>query len=111
MVVPQIGQVPFVAGFPFFMVICVGFFISTFFLSLRQYPSTSITSLSSCQVFHQRSRTGRIVSVHLAQFNHVRAEDMRADARLALDTRLRSGARSRYPSEAWGHAPSLLGPA
>src|SRR5437588_7420694 len=35
------GQVPFVAGLPFFIVIGWGSFISTFFLSLRQYPSTA----------------------------------------------------------------------
>ncbi len=49
MVVPHTGQVPFVAGFPFFMVIGFGSFISTFFLSLRQYPSTAITSLYDTQ--------------------------------------------------------------
>src|SRR5947207_15635406 len=69
MVVPQIGQVPLVAGLPFFMVIGLGSFISTFFLSLRQYPSTAMTSLSCTQHFRQRSRTRRIVSTHLSQFN------------------------------------------
>jgi hypothetical protein len=33
---PQMGQVPFVAGLPFFIVICCGFWISTFFLSRTQ---------------------------------------------------------------------------
>ena len=33
---PQIGQVPLVAGLPFFMVIFSGFWISTFCLSLTQ---------------------------------------------------------------------------
>ena len=33
---PHFGQVPFVAGLPFFMVIFSGFWISTFILSLTQ---------------------------------------------------------------------------
>lgn len=33
---PHFGQVPFVAGLPFFMVIFCGFWISTFILSLTQ---------------------------------------------------------------------------
>src|SRR5574340_1698584 len=36
---PQIGQVPFTAGLPFFIVTCCGFLISTFRLSLTQYAS------------------------------------------------------------------------
>ena len=33
---PHFGQVPFVAGLPFFIVIRCGFWISTFILSLTQ---------------------------------------------------------------------------
>ena len=33
---PQIGQVPWSAGLPFFIVIFCGFWTSTFFLSLTQ---------------------------------------------------------------------------
>ena len=33
---PHLGQVPFQAGLPFFMVTLVGFFISTFILSRTQ---------------------------------------------------------------------------
>jgi hypothetical protein len=40
--VPQVGQDPVVAGFPFFMVICCGSLISTFFLHFKQYPLTAI---------------------------------------------------------------------
>src|SRR5215467_4310629 len=69
MVVPHTGHVPFVAGFPFFMVIGFGSFISTFFLSLRQYPSTAITSLYDTQDLRQRSPTRRIVAAHSPQFN------------------------------------------
>jgi hypothetical protein len=35
--VPHLGQVPFTAGLPFFIVICCGFWISTFILSFTQY--------------------------------------------------------------------------
>jgi len=38
----QVGQVPFVAGLPFFMVIDFGFFISLFALHFTQYPVTII---------------------------------------------------------------------
>src|ERR1700730_10406648 len=41
--VPQTGQVPVVAGLPFFMVIACGLLISRFSLHLRQYPVTAIT--------------------------------------------------------------------
>jgi hypothetical protein len=34
--VPQSGQVPVIAGRPFFIVICSGFLISTFLRSLTQ---------------------------------------------------------------------------
>src|SRR5437588_11273389 len=44
--VPQFGQVPVMAGLPFFIVMFCGFLISTFFLSLRQYPVTAIRSHS-----------------------------------------------------------------
>src|SRR5262252_6596906 len=53
------------------MVIGVGSFISTFFLSLRQYPSTAMTSLYGTQILRQRSRTRRIVSTHPPQFDRV----------------------------------------
>ena len=33
---PHLGQVPFIAGLPFFIVIFCGFWISTFILSLTQ---------------------------------------------------------------------------
>src|SRR6187455_2888953 len=36
---PQIGQVPWIAGLPFFMVIFWAFWTSTFCLSLTQYAS------------------------------------------------------------------------
>ena len=35
----QVGQVPLVAGRPFFRVTCCGFFISRFVLHLKQYAS------------------------------------------------------------------------
>src|SRR5207302_1106976 len=44
--VPQFGQVPVMAGLPFFIVMFCGFLISTFILSLRQYPVTAIRSHS-----------------------------------------------------------------
>jgi len=37
--VPQFEQVPFRPGRPFFIVMCCGLFISTFFLHLTQYAS------------------------------------------------------------------------
>src|SRR5215831_6715249 len=90
MVVPQSGQVPLVAGFPFFMVIGLGSFISTFFLSLRQYPSTAMTSLYDTQDLRQRSRTRRIVTTHLPEFKPNSGEhnpnSPRTGARLARES-------------------------
>jgi hypothetical protein len=37
--VPQVGQIPEVAGLPFFIVIALGAFISLFFRHLTQYAS------------------------------------------------------------------------
>jgi len=45
--VPQVGQVPFIAGLPFFIVTGVGFFISFFALHLTQYASTTYLHLPS----------------------------------------------------------------
>ena len=42
--VPQTGQVPWVAGFPFFMVIALGSFISLLARHLTQYASIRRTS-------------------------------------------------------------------
>jgi len=39
--VPQTGQVPVVAGFPFFMVIFCGFLISRFALHFTQYATVN----------------------------------------------------------------------
>jgi len=43
--VPQVGQMPFVAGLPFFIVTDFGFFISFFFLHLTQYPVVILSVL------------------------------------------------------------------
>jgi len=40
MLVPQVEQVPFLAGLPFLRVTSVGFTISDFFLHFTQYAST-----------------------------------------------------------------------
>ena len=42
--VEQVGQVPFVAGLPFFMVIDFGFFISLLVLHFTQYPVVITTN-------------------------------------------------------------------
>jgi hypothetical protein len=41
--VPQFGQTPLTAGFPFLRVTFFGFFISRFFLHLTQYACTIIS--------------------------------------------------------------------
>jgi len=43
--VPQVPQVPVVAGLPFFIVIAVGFFISFFALHFTQYASIVMSPL------------------------------------------------------------------
>jgi len=43
--VPHEGQVPWVAGFPFFIVIALGALISFFALHLTQYPCTQFALL------------------------------------------------------------------
>ena len=45
-VVPQTGQVPLVAGLPFFIVTCCGSFISRLVLHFRQYASIPCAFLS-----------------------------------------------------------------
>jgi hypothetical protein len=42
--VPQVGQVPVVAGFLFFIVIALVFFISLLALHFTQYPCITLTS-------------------------------------------------------------------
>ena len=59
--VPHFGQIPRVAGLPFFSVTFWGFLISTFALHLKQYACTGVTSfqtyctitamVATCQVF------------------------------------------------------------
>jgi len=45
--VPQVGQAPFAAGRPFFVVTCFAFVMSRWARHLTQYPFTSIWSLTS----------------------------------------------------------------
>jgi len=40
----QVGQVPFIAGLPFFMVTDFGFFISLLVLHFTQYPVVMTTN-------------------------------------------------------------------
>jgi len=49
--VPQVAQVPVVAGLPFFIVMAVGFFISFFALHLTQYASILLSPLSLARAF------------------------------------------------------------
>ena len=44
-VVPQVGHDPLVAGFLFFIVVAMGFFISFFDLHFTQYACIQVTSL------------------------------------------------------------------
>jgi hypothetical protein len=43
--VPQLGQTPWVAGLPFFMVMLLASFISFFALHFTQYPSIGLPPL------------------------------------------------------------------
>jgi hypothetical protein len=45
--VPHTEQVPVVAGFPFFIVVAVGFLISRFALHLTQYASITLIPFSN----------------------------------------------------------------
>ena len=47
--VPQVGQMPLVAGFPFLNVTCWGSLTSTLLLHFRHHASNGITSLPKTQ--------------------------------------------------------------
>ena len=49
-VVRHFGHVPLVAGRLFFMMICFGFWISTFFLHFTQYACAILSSLLSFKI-------------------------------------------------------------
>src|SRR5437660_11282424 len=68
--VPQFGQVPVMAGLPFFIVMFCGFLISTFFLSLRQYTVTAIRSHSLSTKWAVSILDSAILAVGSPDFMH-----------------------------------------
>jgi len=53
--VPQIAQTPCTAGFPFFKVVSVAFFISLLVLHLTQKPSMSVVYGSQFRIYKEDS--------------------------------------------------------
>lgn len=102
--VPQTGQVPCVAGLPFFIVIFCASFISRFALHFTQYASaTPGASLSSRWTSSDRSPGARPLRAIRVRRSHLvgirRTQQIRGGANSRNGSPRRIGASSRFPRD------------